>query len=88
MIPPVPIKRTRFVGNTAIAGAKMALTSRDIQREARILAKQIRYLELAVDPDFREEYISALYLPHKYLRGFSIELYNRCLLKKYWVLFS
>jgi len=70
LLPDVPIKKIKFVGNTAIAGAKMALTSKEARKEANEISKKIRYLELAACPDFKEEFLNAIFIPHKNLNRF------------------
>ncbi len=70
LLPDVPIKKIKFVGNTAIAGAKMALTSKEARKEANKISKKIRYLELAACPDFKEEFLNAIFIPHKNLNRF------------------
>ena len=70
LLPDVPINKIKFVGNTAIAGAKMALTSKEARKEANKISKKIRYLELAACPDFEEEFLNAIFIPHKNLSRF------------------
>lgn len=70
MMPDVPTEKIRFVGNTAVTGAKMALISKEMKEKAELISKKARYLELANDPDFNQEFIEALFLPHKDLNRF------------------
>lgn len=65
MLPDIPTEKIKFVGNTAITGAKMCLTSRETREKAYALSKKIRYLELAVDPDFQQEFVNSMYIPYK-----------------------
>jgi len=65
MYPDLPIDQIRFVGNSAGSGARMALLSKEIRREADDIARNIGYVELAADPDFQREFTDALYLPHR-----------------------
>jgi uncharacterized 2Fe-2S/4Fe-4S cluster protein (DUF4445 family) len=60
LVPDVPANKVRFVGNAAVAGAKMALLSKDIREQAEAAANSVRYLELATDPDFNQEFTRAL----------------------------
>jgi uncharacterized 2Fe-2S/4Fe-4S cluster protein (DUF4445 family) len=60
LVPDVPANKVRFVGNAAVAGAKMALLSKDIREQAEDAANSVRYLELATDPDFNHEFTRAL----------------------------
>jgi uncharacterized 2Fe-2S/4Fe-4S cluster protein (DUF4445 family) len=70
MLPDIPTKKIRLVGNAAGAGARMALLSRKHRCIASSISKRIKYLELALDPDFQTEYTSALFLPNKDRKGF------------------
>ncbi|MEM2213673.1 MAG: ASKHA domain-containing protein [Candidatus Nezhaarchaeales archaeon] len=65
LIPDIPLDRVRFVGNTAIAGAKMCLLSRKMRSVADNISRTIRYAELTVHPMFHKEFIDALIIPHR-----------------------
>ena len=65
LIPEVPTEIIRFVGNTAIAGAKMCLTSVEARREAKAIGERVRYIELGADPGFSKEFAASMYLPHQ-----------------------
>ena len=64
LIPDVPVDRIRLVGNTALAGAKMALKSREVREKAEEVSKMVRYLELGADPSFNKEFSAATFFPH------------------------
>jgi uncharacterized 2Fe-2S/4Fe-4S cluster protein (DUF4445 family) len=70
LVPDIPVEKVKFVGNTALAGARMALISAEARETADKLSKSIRYLELASDPDFQPEFAEATFLPHKDLDRF------------------
>jgi len=70
LIPDVPTAKISFIGNTAVTGAKMVLISKEARKKASLISKKVRYLELAADPDFNEEFISAIFIPHKDLNRF------------------
>jgi len=63
LIPDVPTEKIKFVGNTAVTGAKMALISKEMREKAELISKKVCYLELASDLDFNKEFIKALYFP-------------------------
>lgn len=65
LIPDVPTEKIDFVGNTAISGAKMALTSRQMRETAQRLSIKTRYIELMAAPDFRKEFLNSIFLPHR-----------------------
>jgi uncharacterized 2Fe-2S/4Fe-4S cluster protein (DUF4445 family) len=52
LLPDVPIERIHFVGNAACSGAHMILLSRHFRDQARRLARQIEYVEIAHQPEF------------------------------------
>ena len=52
LLPEIPLSRVRAVGNAAGTGARMMLISKSARHKAEELAKQIKYLELTVYPEF------------------------------------
>jgi uncharacterized 2Fe-2S/4Fe-4S cluster protein (DUF4445 family) len=60
LVPDIPTHKIRFVGNTAVTGAKMALISKDMKEKIELISKKTRYLELADAPDFNQEFIKSL----------------------------
>jgi len=63
LLPNFPLDRVKFIGNAAAAGAKMALMSREAREEAKRISANTEYVELAVDPDFQNEFIEAMMFP-------------------------
>lgn len=63
MCPSVPLSRVRFLGNSAGAGARMMLKNVGLRRKAEELAKHIKFVELAAEKEFREEFLRALSFP-------------------------
>lgn len=72
MVPEVPKESITFVGNAAGAGARMTLISRKHQRIASLIPKKVQYVELALDPNFQTEFVSAMHFPHKDLDRFPL----------------
>jgi uncharacterized 2Fe-2S/4Fe-4S cluster protein (DUF4445 family) len=72
LLPDIPVEKMKFVGNTAIAGAKMMLLSQDVRKEADTISRKVRYLELATDPSFNVEFFKATFIPHKNLNRFPL----------------
>jgi len=64
MLPDVPLEKIQFVGNTAIAGAKTALLSREALETAEKIAKSMTYFDLMSHPGYMDEFIRANFLPH------------------------
>jgi uncharacterized 2Fe-2S/4Fe-4S cluster protein (DUF4445 family) len=65
MFPDVDPKAIRAAGNAAGEGARMMLLNADIRRDAERRAREVGYLELALAPEFQEEFMKAMYLPHQ-----------------------
>jgi uncharacterized 2Fe-2S/4Fe-4S cluster protein (DUF4445 family) len=64
MLPDVGAEKMRFVGNTALAGAKAALLSRKAFETAEQLAQSMTYFDLMNHPTYMEEFVRASFLPH------------------------
>jgi uncharacterized 2Fe-2S/4Fe-4S cluster protein (DUF4445 family) len=76
LIPDIPTGKITFAGNTALSGAKMALTSMKVRELADRLSKQIKYVELMAEENFKREFIASILLPHKDLNRYpSIKKY-------------
>ena len=65
-----PWDRFRFLGNTSIRGAYMALLRRDVRAHLTDVAGMMTYLELSADNSFYDAFTSALFLPHTDLGQF------------------
>ncbi|MBE9523449.1 MAG: DUF4445 domain-containing protein, partial [Chloroflexi bacterium] len=64
LIPDCKISHIHAVGNAAGDGARIALLNRHKRGEAQEIADRVHYIETAVDPDFQEEFVKAMHLPH------------------------
>ncbi len=64
MIPDCALENVVAVGNAAGDGARIALLNRDKREEAQRISQWVRYVETAVDPDFQDEFVGAIHLPH------------------------
>lgn len=56
-------EKISFVGNTSLAGAKIALLSIKARQKAENLAGQTQHIELSADSDFQNEFVSAMVFP-------------------------
>jgi uncharacterized 2Fe-2S/4Fe-4S cluster protein (DUF4445 family) len=63
LLPQIPLKRIRAIGNAAGAGARMMLASVDARSKSASLAEQVDYLELTVYPDFSKFFVAGIRLP-------------------------
>ena len=65
LIPDCDLDKVYAVGNAAGDGARIALLNRHKRVEAQQIARQVRYIETAVDSDFQTEFVGAIHLPHQ-----------------------
>ena len=61
LIPNLPLKRIKFIGNAAGRGAEMALLSSKMRKTSQKISEKIRYIELSSRPDFQEEFTEAMF---------------------------
>jgi len=64
LLPDLPKKKFEFVGNSSLAGSREILLAYDAMKKAEEIAKKITYFELSVEPNYMDEYVSALFFPH------------------------
>jgi len=64
LIPDCDLEKVYAVGNAAGDGARIALLNRHKRAEAQKIARWIRYIETAVDPEFQNEFVGAIHIPH------------------------
>jgi len=64
LIPDCNLEQVVAVGNAAGDGARIALLNRYKRVEAQQQARDVTYIETAADPDFQDEFVSALHIPH------------------------
>jgi uncharacterized 2Fe-2S/4Fe-4S cluster protein (DUF4445 family) len=60
LLPAVPVERIRFVGNAAASGAQMTLVSRSCRLQARQLARKMKYIEIAHEPNFQTVFADSM----------------------------
>jgi uncharacterized 2Fe-2S/4Fe-4S cluster protein (DUF4445 family) len=64
LLPPeIHHSRIRYVGNTALSGARWALLSTESRTRAEILAREAEHVELSSDEDFPMEFALAMMFP-------------------------
>lgn len=70
LLPDMPWEQFKFLGNTSVQGAYLALL--DWRNRDRIsdIAAQMTYIELSADNTFYDAFMSALFLPHTDLSSF------------------
>lgn len=70
LIPDLPLEKIRFVGNTSIMGAKLALLSQEALEKCHEIAKNVTYYDLISFPHYYEEFLASKFLPHTELGRF------------------
>lgn len=65
LIPDCELEQVHAVGNAAGDGARITLLNHPKRRQAGEIARRVQYIETAIDPDFQEEFVKAMHLPHK-----------------------
>ncbi|MEK7838429.1 MAG: ASKHA domain-containing protein, partial [candidate division NC10 bacterium] len=63
LIPPLPARRIRYVGNAAALGAQLALMSEAERARADRIARRIEHVSLAAHPDFQDVFVDCLNFP-------------------------
>lgn len=60
LVPAVPPERIRYVGNSALSGARLALLSRPVRDQLNTMPDTIQFVELAGRPGFDETFALSL----------------------------
>lgn len=64
LFPDCEIEKIVSVGNAAGDGARAALLNRAKREEANWVSRNVEYIELTVEPDFQEQFMKAMQIPH------------------------
>jgi uncharacterized 2Fe-2S/4Fe-4S cluster protein (DUF4445 family) len=70
LLPDLPWEQFKFLGNTSVQGAYLALLDWRNRDRVRDIASQMTYIELSADNTFYEAFMSAMFLPHTDLSSF------------------
>ena len=65
MVPDCDLEHVIAAGNSAGAGARMALLNVDKRAEVEAVVRDIEKIETAVEPSFQDHFVRAMALPHK-----------------------
>ena len=69
-LPDLPLERFRYIGNSSLTGAYIALLSREHRRRMAEIAARITYVDMSSNPQYMDSYVKALFLPHTDLEQF------------------
>lgn len=64
LLPDMPWDRFRFLGNTSVLGAYLALIDHKLRDRITEIAASMTYIELSADNRFYDAFMSAMFLPH------------------------
>lgn len=64
LLPDLPEKKFKFIGNSSVQGAQICLLSQTARDKADLISKKMTYIDLSNDASFMNEYTSTLFLPH------------------------
>ncbi|MBI9092249.1 MAG: DUF4445 domain-containing protein [Desulfobacterium sp.] len=79
LLPDMDRDKFSYMGNSSIAGAYMALLSRDYRQEALTISNTMTYLDFSSNIKFMDEFTKAQFLPHTEGRLFpSVRVNNPC----------
>jgi uncharacterized 2Fe-2S/4Fe-4S cluster protein (DUF4445 family) len=70
MLPDLPLQRFRYIGNSSLTGAYIALLSQEHRRRMAEIAARITYVDMSSNPQYMDSYVKALFLPHTDLKQF------------------
>ncbi len=70
LLPDLAWDRFRFLGNTSVMGAYMALLSRQARDQVSAIAGAMTYVELSADNTFYDAFTASLFLPHTEISRF------------------
>jgi uncharacterized 2Fe-2S/4Fe-4S cluster protein (DUF4445 family) len=64
LLPDVPRDKFKYIGNSSLTGAYMALISQDYRQKQIELAGKMTYLDIGNLAGYMDEYTAAMFLPH------------------------
>ena len=64
LLPDIEREKFKYMGNSSIAGAYMALLSNTYRQQAIAISNTMTYLDFSSNNDFMEEFTRAQFLPH------------------------
>jgi len=70
LLPDIARDKFKYIGNSSVAGAYLALLSEDHRKEARDICNGMTYIDFSSNNRFMEEFTSALFLPHTDINSF------------------
>ncbi|MDR0915705.1 MAG: ASKHA domain-containing protein [Oscillospiraceae bacterium] len=72
MFPALPRERYRYIGNSSLSGAYLALCSGGAAAKLDELSRSMTYVELSAHPGYMDQFVAACFLPHTDARLFDV----------------
>ena len=70
LLPDLPREKYKYIGNSALMGAYMALVSGDFRERILYLSRRMTYMELNTNTNYMDQYTGAMFLPHTDINRF------------------
>jgi uncharacterized 2Fe-2S/4Fe-4S cluster protein (DUF4445 family) len=64
LLPDLPQDRFRYIGNSSLTGAYIALLTEERRRKLASIASGMTYIDLSSDHRYMDSYLGAMFLPH------------------------
>lgn len=64
LLPDVERGKFKYIGNSSLTGSHMVLVSQEFRERQLEAASRMTYIDLSSDPQYMNQYTSALFLPH------------------------
>jgi len=70
LFPDIDREKFHYIGNASLMGSYISLLSRKKRVELEELASSMTYIDLSVNPDYMDEFMGALFIPHTDMKLF------------------
>ncbi|MCD6408659.1 DUF4445 domain-containing protein [bacterium] len=70
LLPDFPVEKFEFLDNASLLGCQAYLLSEKARDITKKIVSMLTYIELSTEPEYMEEYLKALFLPHTDLNLF------------------
>jgi len=70
LLPDIDREKFKYLGNSSVAGAYMALLSNTYRQESLEISNAMTYIDFSSNNEFMDEFTSALFLPHTNVDAF------------------
>ncbi len=64
LLPDVERSKFKYIGNSSLTGSYMVLVSQEFRERQLEVASRMTYIDLSSDPQYMNQYTSAMFLPH------------------------